>query len=546
MSNNMKSIRLIGFVVVAFCIASLAVPMGPVDNAVAAMPVSNWFQVSADAPNNATHLDVLEDAINFTYNTDDAFQGLNLIQLQVYPERESSSLREDYAIVMDMDGNVVNGFYQAGRSGALQMVNSTTVFFVDAVSGNFTLWNMYTNETEYTNAPSGHHDAEYNPITETFMVIESVYDQGEYNYSGDVQPIKGDDIVEYDKDGNEVWRWNGSLTFPFDEDEWSLRNESRRGEIDWMHSNGLYWDLDTGDIYLSVRHLDCTVKVDYDTADTVWVAGRYNGEGPALTMYNLAGEEVDTLYYHTHAVEKIAPNTLVLFDNDYWNLTRPNPEFDGISRYVEFVYDEVAMTATETWSWAAPAVYYEESQGDTARLPNGNTLGAFNQAPRPIVTEVNATGHIVWEWIFELTNFSSHTYGWGVSANGIMRFLESPGIEVVEDATPATLDLNVWEVTQFRKATNGTLRVLEAGTLLIEEDFEFLAHWQVTPISTLMPSLAAGTHNLTIQIVNEDGMITTIVVSIDIPVDFLLYGVIAAGAIVGVIVIVYFFKKKRA
>ena len=343
----MKLIRFLGFVVVAFCIVSLAAPLGATDGRLAVSSTQNWVQLSADAPYNSTHLNVLEEAINVTYNTDDAFQALNLIQLQIYPTSDISSDREDYAVIVDMDGNVVTAFDQGGRSGALQMINSTTVFFVDAASGNFTLWNIYTNETEYTMAPSGHHDAEYNPVTETFMVIETVFDQGDYNWSGSVQPIKGDDIVEYDKQGNEIWRWNGSLTLPFEEEEWLLRNESRRGEIDWMHSNGLYWDLEENAMYLSVRHLDCVVKVDYETADTVWVAGRYTGNGPALTMYNLDGEEVDTLYYHTHAVELIAPNTLVIFDNDFWNLTRPNPEI-GISGYVEFVFDEARAKTSAT------------------------------------------------------------------------------------------------------------------------------------------------------------------------------------------------------
>jgi hypothetical protein len=286
--------------------------------------------------------------------------------------------------------------------------------------------------------------------------------------------------------------------------------------------------------------------VNYDTAETVWVAGRYTGEGPALTQYNLEGEEVDTLYYHTHAVEKIAPNTLLIFDNDYWNLTRPDPETDGLSGYIEVVYDETAMTLTETWSWYGPPEYYEESQGDAARLPNGNTLGAFNQVPRPIMTEVNQEGEIVWEWILELTNYSGHTWGWGVSANGIMRFLEGPGIEVVEDATPTVLDLNVWEVTQFRWITNGTISVFEDGALLTEHDFEFLPHWQVTELSIPVTGLAAGQHNLTVQIENEDGASTTIIVSIDVPTDLLIYGVIGVGAVVVLVVIVYFYKTKRA
>ncbi len=345
------------------------------------------------------------------------------------------------------------------------------------------------------------------------MVIETVFDQGNYDWDGSPIPIKSDDIVEYDKDGNEIWRWRGRLTFPFDGDEWLLRTESRGWEADWMHSNGLYWDLDENVIYLCVRHLDCVVKVDYATNETIWVAGRYTGEGPALTMYNLAGEEVDTLYYHPHAVEKIASNTLLLFDNDYWNLTRPNPQFNGISAYREFVYDEDSMTANETWCWEAPEEYYEGSQGDAARLPNGNTLGVFNQAPRPIITEVNAAGEIVWEWILEPTDYGGHTYGWGVTANGFMRFLEGPGVEIVgENATPF-LDLNVWEVTQFRYSTNGTVRVLEGTNLLAHENFTFLPHWEVTPLSIMTPELGTGEHNLTIQIENEDGMMTSVMFS---------------------------------
>ncbi|MGY5865839.1 MAG: aryl-sulfate sulfotransferase, partial [Candidatus Thorarchaeota archaeon] len=230
--------------IVALCIASLAIPLNLTNSPVAVTAAYNWFQTSVDAPNNATHISVFESAINVTYDTSDAFQALNLIQLQVYPTSDISNDREDYVLIVDMDGNVVNGYLQTDRAGQLQMINSTTAFFVDAVSGNFTLWNIYTNETEYTMAPSGHHDAEYNPETETFMVIESMFVQGDYNWSGDVQPIKDDDIVEYDKDGNEIWRWNCSQTFPFEASEWLQRNESRRGEIDWTHSNGVYWDIE--------------------------------------------------------------------------------------------------------------------------------------------------------------------------------------------------------------------------------------------------------------------------------------------------------------
>ncbi|MFW9794976.1 MAG: aryl-sulfate sulfotransferase [Candidatus Thorarchaeota archaeon] len=540
----MISVKQISLGIVVFCIVSLALPFNLASSSMAVTTAHNWFQVSADAPVNATHINVIESAINATYDTDDAFEALNLVTLQVFPTYElGSGNRQDAELVIDMDGNVLNAYQQVGRAGQLQMINSTTVFFADADTGNFTLWNIYTNETEHTKAPAGHHDAEYNPETETFMVIEGMFVQGDYNWSGDVQPIGDDDIVEYDKDGNEIWRWHCNETFPFDENEWLQRNESRRGEIDWTHSNAVYWDIEDNAVYVSVRHLDCIVKIDYLTAETAWVAGRYTGNGPALTMYNLEGEEVDTLYYHTHAVELIAPNTLLLFDNDFWNLTRPNPEI-GISGYVEFTFDETDMTANETWTWRAPEEYYANSQGETTILPNGNVLGAFNLRPRPIVTEVNRDGEIVWEWIFEPTDLGAHTFGWGVSANGIMRFLEAPRIVVDDSSAGAALDISVWEVTQFRWTTNGTVRIFENSVLLMEEDFEFLPHWQETELSLVIPGLASGEHQLTIEVENEDGVVGSVDITVQVADYTIFYVAIAGVAIVLVIVIVIYVKRK--
>ena len=192
-------------------------------------------------------------------------------------------------------------------------------------------------------------------------------------------------------------------------------------------------------------------------------------------------------------------------------------------------------------------------------------------------------GEIVWEWILEPTDHGDHTYGWGVTANGWMRFLESPGIEIVGENASPYLDMNVWEVTQFRYSTNGTVRVLEGTDLLASGNFTFLPHWQVTPLSIMVPELGAGQHNLTVQIENEDGMMTSIMFSTinstiipttttttisttssttsstTIPTttpstssptspdnSLLLYGFIAAGAIVGIVVIVIIFKKASA
>ncbi|MBY8998722.1 MAG: hypothetical protein KGD60_13410 [Candidatus Thorarchaeota archaeon] len=69
----MNPVKSIGLVIATLCIISLAIPFGPANDMFAITPAQNWFQLSADAPNNSTHLQVFEDAINMTYNTNDAF-----------------------------------------------------------------------------------------------------------------------------------------------------------------------------------------------------------------------------------------------------------------------------------------------------------------------------------------------------------------------------------------------------------------------------------------------------------------------------------------
>jgi hypothetical protein len=361
-------------------------------------------------------------------------------------------------------------------------------------------------------------------------------------------PATGDDIVEYDREGNELWRWECNNTFPFNPDEFYLRNESRRGELDWMHDNSLYWDVDNGEIYMNVRHLDSVVKVDYATAETAWVVGRYTGEDPGLDMYNKYGEQVDSLFYHAHALEVIGPDRFIIYDNDFWNLTRADPQV-GISRSVEFVVDEAAGTATEVWSWAAPASYYTRAQGDANRLPNGNTVAYHQLAPEPLLVEVNPAGEIVWEMVFNITENDA---GWRGGANGMNRVYQEPIITLDINAQPAPVDgnaqviLSVWDIFKARATRPGTITATSADmVVLATEDFDFLPHWQETEITLDIPGLEPGTHNIQILIENTEGVEAEIVVVIEVPSALLLYLGLGAVAVVAIVVIVYFVKFRE-
>jgi hypothetical protein len=315
-----------------------------------------------------------------------------------------------------------------------------------------------------------------------------------------------------------------------------------------MHSNSIYWDIDEDMVYMNVRHLDCVVAVNYLTGQTEWVLGRYTGAGPALTLYNQDGQQVDTLFYHAHACEKIGPDRFIIYDNDFWNLTRPDPRV-GITRSVEFIVDESASTATEVWSWTSPPSYYTRAQGDSNRLPNGNTLALHNLAPQPIMVEVNQQGEIVWEWTFNLT---ANDVGWRLAPNGGERFLEEPLLELesttytVSEGGMTNISFSAWDIFQRRHTADVTVRVFEGITLLAEENLEFLPHWQETQLSVIVPALVPGTHNVTLELENREGVTTQTTLLITVTtITPILLGAAAITVVVIVLIVITQLWKKR-
>ena len=498
-------------------------------------------------PTNATRLNDFRDGLNVrVYNESQAMDGLNLFSLTISPNYTGRD-QEGYVLVTDMQGNIRNGFYIPGQSLAPRLVNSTTAVYADRSTKLISFWNFVTNKTEDTLAPAGHHEFDYNPLTDTFMSFSGWREEYFDVSRNDTYDVTYDDLAEYDRDGNELWHWSANSTFPFNYTEFSLRNEIKRSTFDWMHSNSIFWDVEEGAVYVSVRHLDCVVKVDYATGETDWVVGRYTGTADPFTLYNVYGEETDALFYHTHSCEVIGPNRFIIYDNDLWNLTRPNPEI-GLTRYVEFEVDEDAQTASEVWVWTSPQNYYQHSQGNADRLPNGNTVGLFNDPPEPWYTEVNQEGEIVWEWTFNITDNDA---GFKTPANAFQRFFEEPLVELINatdavvEGLNATINLRLWDTFSRRYSSDGVVRVLEGTEEIYEAEFEFLPHWQENQLSVDIAGLAVGSHNLGIEIENSDGVIASVSITVDVQLNLILYGAIASGAIAIVVVTVIVLKKRK-
>jgi hypothetical protein len=505
-------------------------------------------------PSNATLLAELADGMNFRVNdASQCFDGLTVINLGIYPNYTASGDRVGYMVVIDSDGTVVNGFYSDVEIASPQFLNSTTIFYSDKDTRNISLWNMVTNYTVMLPIPSGHHDVEYNPISNTFFVFDQLT-LTTYYWDGKTWDVIGDDIVEYDWDGNEVWRWECNYTLPFNATEFHLVNETKRGRIDWLHSNSLYYDADNDMIYCSPRWRDCALKIDHATGDVIWGVGRYTGEAPKLAQYNIHGDRVNTLFFHPHDFEMIGPNAFSIFDNDKYNITRPNPEI-GISRFLEFVVDETAGTATETWSWASPPAYYSQGQGNMNRLPSGNTYGLFNIAPEPIYNEVNEAGDTVWEMVLNITDNDVAFRG---NAEGAENFYPTPQVVLDEssfsffEGTTIDVGFNAWDVFKRRRTTDVTVRVMLGSTIFAEEDLELLPHWQVTPLTIAVSGVPPGLHNLVLEIENPDGIKGQAIFQVNVvsalfqPTNILLIsGSVIIIIVLIVIVLAYFNSSKH-
>jgi hypothetical protein len=335
-------------------------------------------------------------------------------------------------------------------------------------------------------------------VTETFLVLER---QGvdEYNEL----PILQDRIVEYSKLGEIIKIWNVWDYVPFDAEEYEIRNEEWGGHADWSHTNTIFWEYEQDLVYFNIRNLDTFYKMEYSTGDLLWGLGRLGD----FTLYDINGVERDTLWYHSHSLERIGPNRFILYDNDFQNTTSAQPVLSGTSRMLELVINETTMTANVTWMWEAPDNYYCTAWGDADRLPDGNTLGTFAWVwHEAFLTEVNQAGEKVWEMRIDFT--TDHKYG----VYRMERFYEQPIVEFVEadtsiDAgTSANITLKTWNTIRTREAYPGKAQVWENGTLLREMDFSFAPHWQETEVTVDVPRLDGGLHNLDVIIVNNDNV----------------------------------------
>ena len=198
-----------------------------------------------------------------------------------------------------------------------KFINSTAVV-MGGSDGWMEIWDFVSDTRVTLPVPAGHHELDYNPITDTFMVLETATTGEVWNGL----EVIYDTICEYSWDGDLLWQWDSRVRYPFNSTIYTAicNNYTFRGYTDWMHANSFALDKVENTIWLNVRNQDTILKIDKDSGDIIWRAGR-NGN---FTLLDINGTEVDLIWHYPHSLEWIGDNRYILFDNGLFDPDVPS------------------------------------------------------------------------------------------------------------------------------------------------------------------------------------------------------------------------------
>lgn len=418
-------------------------------------------------------------------------------------------MKQGKVLIVDDSGEIVAQLDDSMHS-IHKFINSTAVM-MGGSDGFMEIWDFKSDTRVMLPVPAGHHELDYNPITDTFMVLETTT-AGEY---WDGLEVVYDIISEYSWEGELLWQWDASVRYPFNSTIHTAlgHNYTFRGYADWMHANSFVWDKTTDTILLNVRNQDTLLKIDKKTGDIIWKAGRHGN----FTVLDINGTQVDTIWNYPHSLEWVGGNHYVLFNNGLFNPDVPSSmsqDGTGISGFVEFEIDEENQILRKAWSWQAlnETYYFSESGGDADRLPDGNTIGIFgNMAlvqsrPVPVIfAEVTREGEVAWE--LQILG-GNGTYYW---THRLERFYEAPLIKVNEQSIEINshflyANISTWNCVKQMASSSGTVKVLVDGIEVYQDAFEFKPQWIETTLEISLDDLPTSPNIIEIRIENSDGI----------------------------------------
>ena len=207
---------------------------------------------------------------------------------------------------------------------------------------------------------------------------------------------KGERIVEWDIDGNEVWSWNPFDHFDLNDfDYMSGFWESVAGPgepFDWTHFNALAYDENENCIYVSSKNLSRISKIDKSTGNVIWNVG-----------VDWLGDDVinlDMPFSGQHGLELLDNGNLVFFDNGILS-----GRFDGTniykSRAMEIKIDD-DNNAEIIWSYTLPTESYGVISGNVQKLDNNYFITTVGSTDGAHGVEVTPAKEVIWDCKFNV------------------------------------------------------------------------------------------------------------------------------------------------
>ena len=211
-------------------------------------------------------------------------------------------------------------------------------------------------------------------------------------------PYIGMQIVEWDEDGNEVWRWNPFDHFSMLDTDlyggfWHQAFEN--GVYDWMHTNAFHFDEEESVIYVSHRHLSRISKIAYPSGNVIWNMGLPSEFG--------AGDNnicTDLGFSFQHNIQLLDDGTLLFFDNGNISQHVLGDEFPTSRvrniRVIDNAYCETI------WEYELPSNLFGGGMGSVQLLESGNyliyTFGNGLGQNEPTLREITPDYEVIWNY----------------------------------------------------------------------------------------------------------------------------------------------------
>jgi hypothetical protein len=268
-------------------------------------------------------------------------------------------------------------------------------------------------------------------------------------------PWQGDIFRELDQEGNELWSWNTFDYYDLTEyNPYYVETFTGNFEMDWTHSNSVFFDENSESVFVSIRNLSRLTKIDYNSKELVWNMGQTD-------FMNEIYFEEDLNFSQQHSVQVLDNGNLLFFDNHRY-LT---PE---LSRCIEVSYDESPYSVEIVWEHILPAELFTGSRGECDRLENGNTLITAGRKGNTL--EVTQNNEVVWQ--LEVENMESnvtmyrssripHLYpiAFSLSIDEYTGDVNSPYVEPINDMITTNIHNSGWGENLYRytlKDVSGT------------------------------------------------------------------------------------------